>query len=196
VSPPSGKPRSALAWTWKSSRASRIIPTAALGDAAAFRRRRLLSRQLRAAERFQCQRWLVEAGVLQALVHSDPNLACPAVATVRTIASIVPPPRGVRSRWRLSRRRVCRRRATALPRAPSSARRRFGRLPLAGSAFSNPARSALLPGTGSSHADTRRSRGRSCPTPVAVGGASDVVIVTPSNRGRQRRPGSGRPLRR
>jgi hypothetical protein len=37
-----------------SSRASLIFPTAALGDAAAFRPRRLLPPQLRVAERFQC----------------------------------------------------------------------------------------------------------------------------------------------
>jgi hypothetical protein len=34
------------------------------------------------------QRWLVDNPVLQAPVRSAPNLACPAAATVRTIASI------------------------------------------------------------------------------------------------------------
>jgi hypothetical protein len=37
----------------------------------------------------------------------------------------------------------------------------------------------------------RRARDRLCPTTVAVGGATDGVIVTPSSRGRQRRHRSG-----
>ncbi len=43
---------------------------------------------------------------------------------------------------------------------------------------------------------SRRTRGSLCPTPVALGGASDAVIMTPSSRGRQRRSRFGRPRRR
>lgn len=48
----------------------------------------MLPRQLCAAERFQSSDGSSTTRVLQAPVRSAPNLACPAVATVRTIASI------------------------------------------------------------------------------------------------------------